>query len=595
MDEALVLKARGNALAEQGRLEEAMALYRQALELQPDLSQAWFNLGTLAAHLGRTDEAQDALEKATQTDPTNRAAWNSLGILLAGQVRSDEAERAFAAAIAADPADPQGHYNRAVLDKAEGRTESAMAGFAQVIALDPDHVDARTNLGVLLLAADDLDGAETQFRIAVRLAPDRAHVHHNMGNLWRRRHRPEAAEAFHRKALACDPTLIAARVNLGRSLDELGRLGQAEASFRQALADQPDHVEALIGLGKVLCHLGRPDEAVPPLSHARSLGDAGEASFNMAIARLMVGDLKAGWADFGARWRLAGAEPYRAFRQPVWDGRQPLADRQVLVWREQGVGDEITFAAALPDLIARAGQVIVETSPKLIPLFVRAFPNADIRPEDRSRDATRDDFDLHLPIGDLFGHVRSERAHFPARPAYLAADADATGRWRARLAQLGPGPKVGISWRSGLITADRRRHFVSNWRLWQPVLEVPGVVWINLQYGAHEAELALTRQALGIAIHRFDDLDLFNDLDETAAYIRALDLVVGTGTTTDILAGALGAPTWITRLRYAHWDRLGGDNMPWLPTVRLFQHQPEEGWEPAIASIARALGERFPI
>ena len=118
-------------------------------------------------------------------------------------------------------------------------------------------------------------------------------------------------------------------------------------------------------------------------------------------------------------------------------------------------------------------------------------------------------------------------------------DAARVDAWRERLAALGPGPYVGISWRSKIQTAERRLEYT---RLdeWGEIFAVPGVTWVNLQYDDCNRELRDAEQRFGVQIHRWDWLDLMNDFDEVAALITALDLVVAPFNAVSMLSGALG-------------------------------------------------------
>jgi hypothetical protein len=126
--------------------------------------------------------------------------------------------------------------------------------------------------------------------------------------------------------------------------------------------------------------------------------------------------------------------------------------------------------------------------------------------------------------------------------------------------------------------------------LWGPIFSTPGVHFVNLQYDKCDSELDAARQQFGIPLHTFPELDLLNDLDDAAAFTQALDLVISAGTSTNIMAAALGKPTWLIDYTKG-WPMLGTDYMPWFPTQRNFCRHWNQPWNEVIADVAQLLGE----
>ncbi|WP_255542550.1 hypothetical protein [Azospirillum sp. INR13] len=296
----------------------------------------------------------------------------------------------------------------------------------------------------------------------------------------------------------------------------------------------------------------------------------------------------------------------------------------MLVWREQGVGDELMYSACYADLIARAGRVVVECEARLVDLFARSFPQAVVRA------ATADpmDADCHVPAGSLPLRLGWGLGGFPPREGWLRADAAAVRRWRGWLGGLdefgsdcptptlprwaGEGIKrlfgravavpprpagedrwgpnsalnIGLCWRSGLRNALRDTNYAPLTD-WAPILTLPGLRLVTLQYDDCEAELIEAEETFGIAIHR-PPLDLRNDLDAAAALTAALDLVISAGTSVAEMAGALGVPVW--RIGPAgDWTALGTGCRPWYPSMRLVCPNAGETLGDALGAAGRAL------
>ena len=211
--------------------------------------------------------------------------------------------------------------------------------------------------------------------------------------------------------------------------------------------------------------------------------------------------------------------------QPMWDGEESLTDKRIFLWCEQGVGDTIMWSSRLSLLASKAKYCILECQPKLVPLLKRSFPNVDVRAEDRRLDTQRDDFDVHLPMGSLYKNFIQELSKTGKSDAYLIPDPTRVNYWRKRLLSLGKGPFIGVSWKSGDMSPDRLQNYADICEL-SPILTIPGVTFINLQYSDFVDDLAKAKDELGITIHNFDDLDHFNNIDDVAALCLALDMVV---------------------------------------------------------------------
>jgi hypothetical protein len=223
-------------------------------------------------------------------------------------------------------------------------------------------------------------------------------------------------------------------------------------------------------------------------------------------------------------------------------------------------------------------------------LFARSFPQARFyvmrkRIEEMwLRDGLRPAAKTWM--GSLPGRFRRSMADFPERDLYLRPDPLKLARWRHALGELGPGPKVGISWRGGGWSTRRSLRSIAL-DAWLPLLRLPTFHFISLQYGDCSGDIARVNASGSVAIRHWEHA--VRDLDETAALISALDLVISVQTTVVHLAGALGTPSWILVPSVAEW-RYGecGDSMPWYSTARLFRQQRSGDWSGVLDAVVAA-------
>ena len=447
----------------------------------------------------------------------------------------------FQRAIDVDKSSADAHYNHATLSKELGRTDEAIAGFKRTIQLDPGLFEAYNNLGIILQDRDQLEQSVEYYLKSAQINPEFPEAFNNLGVVLHELDKPVEAEKCLRKAVQLRDGYAAAHRNLGDVLRCENRFDEAAECYRRALDADPEFVAAHVNLG--LTHKEQGDLTAAIACNDRALEidpEFVEARINRAFIWRLMGDLDRGWREYEWRWR-AESLPQR-FNEPVWDGN-PAPGKTLLVYAEQGVGDEIMFASCIPDVTGQVGKCIVECDARLVGLYSRSFPNAEfVARHDESCPAPASafaKFDLQIAIGSIPQFVRSSPESFPQRERYLVPDAKRVDDWRSRLAALGEGLKVGISWRGGRRPETRRCRSTSL-DLWRESLKTPNVHFVNLQYGDCRAELEALKDDGEITVHDWDDVDPLNDLDDFAAHISALDLVISIDNSTVHVAGGRG-------------------------------------------------------
>ncbi|MBK1837069.1 tetratricopeptide repeat protein [Azospirillum sp. YIM B02556] len=537
----------GNALNAQGKAAEAADAYRAALRARPDYTEAEGNLGAVLRSLGRSAEAEPLLRHALAGNPTLTEARAALGLALLDLGRADEGEMVLRAVLARKPA--QAAAALALAGSLQRRCGDAEPAYRRYLTLEPAEAEGWNAFGLALQSADRMEPAAKAFARTLRLDPKMAEAATNLGTIRRLQGRTADSADLQRHALDLRPGYAAAHTNLALALQDLGDESGAEREFTRAL--EADPAQAL-------------------------------ARFNRAILRLRQGRLAEGWEDYAVRFDSGRLGPKRPFGIPEWDGGD-LAGRRLLLWAEQGLGDELMFGSLLPEAIASFPNTIVECDARLAPLFRRSFPGTMVRaPTRRPTDA-----DCHLPFGGL-PRLLWKIAPVTLPPTgWLKPDPALASAWRSRLDALGPGLAVGIAWTSRRVTTERRRSYTSL-EEWTPLLNLPGLHAVSLQYDGREEEIAATEERLGLRIHRWSDLDQVADLDGTAALMANLDLVVTVASSSGEMAAALGTPVW--RLGRRDWTQLGTAVRPWFPSMRCIHPDGGDGLDGAILKASQFLG-----
>jgi tetratricopeptide (TPR) repeat protein/SAM-dependent methyltransferase len=249
----------GIVSADLGQSEQAVANYTKALQIEPDFTEAHYNLGNVLNGLGRSEEAVASLTRALALKPDFVEAHNNLGNIFKALGRSEEAIACLTKALEIEPNAAEVHYNLGVALNDLGKPEEALKSFVKAVAIKPDHAEAHNNLGAALNALGRPQEAIASLTRALALQPEFAEAHNNLGNALRTLGRIEEAIASLTKAVDFKPDFAAAHNNLGAALHYLGKSEEAIAHYSQAVALAPDNNETWQSFSGLLSGLSFDD------------------------------------------------------------------------------------------------------------------------------------------------------------------------------------------------------------------------------------------------------------------------------------------------------------------------------------------------
>lgn len=605
----------GNALRDLKRGEEAVAQYSRALALRPDFAEAYLgrsaalldlcqpaqaladaeaavalrpawagahlNQGAALRDLKRPADALVCLNAALRLDAQSVAAFVTRGFVLLDLDDPQNATASFESALQLRPDDPRAHCGRAAALLALKRPSEALESSDRAIVLQPAEAAAHANRGAAMQSLGRPEEALASCDRAIALEPSMAAAHNVRAAALIDLLRAEEALTSSNRAIAIQPNFAQAYVNAAGALLDLQRAADALESADQAIALQPQLAAAHVNRGIVLQALTRTAEALASLERAASLEpDSVEAHFNQALCHLQLGQFQPGWKLYEWRQKI-GHGAARNWPWPVWTGQESIAGRTVLLHSEQGLGDTVQFCR-LAKLVEQLGARVVLSIPKDLCGVLRSLGSSI---EVIDEDCTGTEADYQSPLASVPNAL--DLKDIPAEVPYLSADPERIRRWRK---QLGDGGyKVGICWQGSRNKIDLGRSIPL--AQFAGLAQIPGVRLISLQkgYGAEQLQalpphLKVEAPAAGMGSEALQDL---------AALMANLDLVVTSDTLVAHLAGALGIPTWIA-LKYAPDWRwlLDREDSPWYPTARLFRQTRVGDWDAVFERIREALVSR---
>ena len=480
---------------------------------------------------------------------------------------------------------------------AAGNFAAAVECFNRVVDERHDDADAHNNLGLSYLALGEYEDAADAFTLAVHFRPQFPPAFYNMALAALGLGELGQAVTSLERALALQPDFATAHSTLGYVLShQVGEFEAGATHVRKAMELDPADPDVRCNFSAILIQEGRAEEALAICRELLAAHPAmHEAQLNQALANLKLGRFEAGWPDYEARKRARGNYLPRTLPLAEWQG-EPLASGKLLIYAEQGVGDQIMFASCLPDVMMKVARCDVECDARLAALFSRSFPGIVFHPQaaDLARPwaEARPNEASQIHLGSLPQLFRGDGHCFPRHHGYLKPDSAKAAYWTDQLASLGEGLKVGIAWRGGV---PRTRQSMRSIPLpeWLPLLQCRGIHFVSLQHGRCEAELAEIRLTENVRIAHWRRAA--DDCDELAALIAGLDIVITVCGTVVHLAGALGRPAWVFVPACPEWRYRGaGDTMPWYPSVRLFRQDVLGDWRGPIRNVSQQLSAMAP-
>ncbi len=523
---------KASKLQKGGKFNEALQVFEECIKKDKNNKFILINIGLCKFHLGLYTEAAKCFHRLHQQHPEDQQIINFCGISYMKAGVFEIAGEFLKRYIKHNPNDFETWLN---LTQIAGSTQNnAAAAFYATQALSVNPLDARahSNLGCALLMLEKIDEALIPLDTAIQLDPKNFSAISNIASAYEKKGDYLIALDYYRKS-------IEIATSNGNNLDEL--------KCRMSLS--------LLGAGQ--------------LSQGWEYWDLG---FNSLDSR--------------------SRNPKRQFKKPTWNG-EDLENKTLMVWREQGIGDEIRLFGLVNELVGKVGKIIIECQPRLLSLFQRSFPDCMVRiaPEYSSSQVSEyiEDFDFHIPVGSIPRHLRTSTDSFCPILPYLKIDTERVSLFSDRLSKFQGMSLLGISWRSGFVTSERIKYLtpISDW---EAIFKLENTVFVNLQYGECQEEILQAEKAFGISIVHWQDINLKEDMESAAALTSLLDYVVSAPTSVADIAMAVGANLKFFTPRT--WEFLGFNDYPWYSNAKAYIPPPNQQVSDMLKVIAQDLAQK---
>lgn len=536
-----------------GFFKEAKDLYRSILTQNPRNADAIFRLGTMALQFQQYDKAVSYINQAIILSPKISSMYINLG---AAYIQLNQHEEAILA------------YDKA-------------------LNLDPNNSNAYFNKGRALQTLD---------------RPLKTNQNSSSFTTWRLLQITDARECY-KRAIEINSKEPDTWVNLGVVEHELGDHISALNAFEMAARIDPECAAAYANSAAVLFDKGLHEISQILMDKAISLQpDNVDYKYRLSLFMLSSERLEKGWKYFDTRFKAEekARAALRAVPPEYWKGGS-LKNKKLLLWTEQGLGEELLGLGILSDLINTGASIHLQCSKRMLPIVKENFPTLNASSWGKHRqtvDQESPPFVLQCQALSAMKYLYSNTDAIRRDQPYIMADPVLANEYRQRYLEKARGKKIiGISWRSGNQVIGEAKSIPIE--AWKPILETKGVLFVNLQYGDCTEDIQNIKNRLGVDIFVDKEIDPLGNLAPVFAQIAATDLVLSVSNSNIHIAGSMGVSAWsiipASKGRLWFWFTERTDS-PWYPSVKLFRQTSSVGahkewWSEPVDAIASSLSK----
>lgn len=591
-DRSVVWANHGNALQELHLYDKAIQSYDKCLKIDSSSYDTWYNRGKALKQLKLYQEALVSFQKSISSNHNNLDALLAIGNIYQELHQFENAFVYYEKVVNINDHFIDGWINRGIVLNELKHYEESIISFNKAISLNPNSAESWLNKGNVLLNLKIFDKSLSSFDNAIKIKSDYAEAWYNRGNVLHILGKFEESLSSFENAIKLKPNYSDAWSNRGYLLQKMRRYQEALNSYNKAININADLVEAWSNRGIVLQYLKKYQLALESHDKAIKLNiNDPQSYYNRSLLRLTLKDFEEGFIDYKYRWH--SKEQFGGYiKTSISNATRNTMKGKILLWAEQGLGDEVFFAGLYPMLIKNDLDITLSADKRLHTILKRSFPNFQL--VDRfqlEKYNINSNYDIHAPIGDL-GYLLSidKLKVINTRSTYLIYDKIKMNCFRNLFTinkdNISNKILCGLSWKSSNknIGDDKSISLLSLGNL----LCNSDIHFINLQYGDVYNDIKSINEKYSISIYESKFIDLYNDIDELLAMIAACDVIVTISNVTAHLAGSIGKPVALIlpnpsgKLWYWHE---GDDYSLWYPSIKIFYNDDDNSFDKTIINI----------
>jgi len=617
---------------QKGQFNEARNIYQKLIKVIPTNDQMLANFGTIELQMGNVEYATELLDRSILINPNQPNVLNNLGNYYLDNGDAQKSIKYFDMAISLGSESFNIFYNKGRALTSINNMEGAINCYKQAIKIDPENKAAHLNLGFVFNLTKNFDEAIHEYNVAIDLDENFCDAIYNRGVTF-------SNQGLHEKAIEdfnaaininCNTRFIFKRASsyeklesFSKALDDYSHIINSDSSkkdkgmaycrrgilqnqmdnlengmpdIEMAINLQPDNAGFYNDYANGLQKLNRNEEAIKFYKHAIERDPKiYTAHVNLAYLELASHNYSSGWQLYESRWKVQDLKLIPLVTKKPKLENFEVKNKKILIWGEQGIGDDIIHSTILPDALKTDNEFIVVLDSRLLDLYKASFK--DFKNVIFLDSAENEDlYDFHLPTASLGQFFRNSKQDFlNQKIPLLEADKEHTKKLRNRI-NSGNKHICGISWKSKNPKIGKSKSM--SLEDFKPIFSLPGIDFVDLQYGDTKKEKKELKDNFGFELIEMTDIDNFNDIGKLASLINACDFVVTTSNVTAHIAGALNKKTYqilpYTEGRIWYWG-INENSSLWYPSIRLLRADNLKDWKTPIKNLVDSLSQEIKL
>ncbi len=481
---------------------------------------------------------------------------------------------------------PQIYYNRGICLNMLGKTQDAIDNFKEALSLKNNFFESYIQLGQLLKKENLLDDALSIYKSALTNVIQKDLINVNISEIYYIKKNYQLSKRFAEEALNLNPKNYFAMINIANCFMELGEVDKGIIELEKAKKINNSFPMIYNNLGFCYKVLGNNEKAAANYQKAIKLNpNLHDAYFNLSHIQLSENNFKDGWNNYEYRWGTQKKFTQRLiFNKPQWE--EGLGFEKILIWGEQGIGEQLLFSSILPDVKTKFKKVLVCVEDKLVKLFQKQYNNMEFYPLSKKID--ENEFDYHLPMCSLARIFRNGIDSFHNNQITVQENFNKTKSPKEKL-------RCALSWKS--TNQDLGNVKSITLEDLKEILLIDQIDFFNIQYTNEDKEVEDFKNKYNVKINKNKTLDTFNNLFELSEFIKTCDFVISVSNTNAHLSASIGKPTFLllpkSKGKFWYWENDKNEKNLWYPSIVKFKQEEQGDWSKPINNLKNFLFQRY--
>lgn len=617
--------------------DKAKKYFEKALKNKPDFKPSLLNLAISLCELEEFSESENILNNLIQNDQSDPDLFIHLGNCLYKQDKLEQAELVFSKSINLNSSIPEPYIKIGFIKKKLKDYDQTISFFLKVLELDKNNINIIYQIGETLYLKESYSEAIAYFDQTIALSSDqnlifnskermarsydyikdydksialfkdildsnltdqiKERILSSLSNVYINKNDKDFdadyswGQYYAQETLKINKNNLTALNNMGITSLYMQNLKLSLEYFEKAIAIDPTHTPSLKNIANAYDHIGLYEKNIETIEKYKKIKPNDKSlDTNLAMSLLSLGKFSEGWKFYEDRWNNKKADDtikiMPNFGKPKW---QPeLGYGTILVWGEQGIGDQILHGTMLEGFSRRFKKAYLAIDPKLVRLFQDSFPNIEVY--SLFDETSRDFFDYHIPLCSIGAYCRqSYHDFFPLKKYYQIKSSDEFKRNKKL--------KCALSWKS--INGNKSDFKSTSLESLKKILELKNIDFYSIQYSEAEDEISQLKKNYGITVQTVDGLDPYNDVYGLMKFIQSCDFTISTSSSSAHLSGALNIPTYLLAAqaygKFWYWDNIFDGKNVWYPSVKCFIQEEYKNWTHPIDNLFTFLTDTYDL